>query len=102
MGTCTMSCAVCVLATKVMYSGKAMMTMPRMSTKCEMAVARGRRSTISVIHLAFYVTELDDGEHHHDGHQHHGLRGRAAQVERLETVVIHLVDQDGRVLARPA
>ena len=33
--------------------------------------------------------------------QHHRLRGRAAQVQRLETVVVHLVDQDGRVAPRP-
>ena len=56
----------------------------------------------SVVHLLLDVAELDHRQRDDDDHQHHRLRGRAAEVERLEAVEVHLVDEDRGVLAGPA
>src|SRR5574343_717594 len=98
MGTCTMSCAVWVDATKARYSGKPTMMTPSTMMRCENAFKNGLRSTISILHFLLNVAELDHGEHHHDGHQHHRLRSRSAHVHGLEAVVVDLVDQDRGVL----
>jgi hypothetical protein len=58
--------------------------------------ARPRRASPSVVHLLLDEAELDDGERDDDRHQHHRLRRRAAEVERLEAVVVDLVDEDPR------
>src|SRR5690606_17476580 len=47
-----------------------------------------------VLHAAFDVAELGDGEGDHDGHEDHRLRRRAAEVEAFDAVAEHLVDQD--------
>ena len=49
-------------------------------------------------HLAFHVTELEEGQDHDDEHQHHGLGRGAAEVEPDEAVVENLVDEGFRGL----
>src|SRR5262245_45372064 len=92
---------------KVMYTGNITISTPSTSVRCEIAVAMGRFSIIwggvrLVVNPLLDVAELDDRERHQDAHQHHRLRGRGAEVERLEAVEVHLVDEDRRVLARAA
>src|SRR5450432_1688542 len=102
------------------------MATPSSRMPCETKSSRGRRSTItagrraaprpaapprgaaneesvgvpSVVHFLLDEAELDDGERDDDRHQHHRLRRRATEVERLEAIVVDLVDEDRRVLAR--
>src|SRR4051812_1564166 len=86
-----------------MITGNITRAAPSTRTRCEKKVSTGRFSTsISVLHFLLDEAELDDRERHHDQHQHHGLRGRSIDVERLEAVVVKLVDEDRRLLARAA
>ena len=77
--------AVCVDATKARYSGKATINTPSTITRWLRTTRVRLRSTMmaepsSVLHFLFDVAELDDGQCDDDHHQHHRLRGRAAQV----------------------
>ncbi|KZS01422.1 Uncharacterized protein APZ42_001930, partial [Daphnia magna] len=56
----------------------------------------------SVLDFFLDKTELHHRQRHHDQHQDHRLRGRAAHVQRLEAVVVNLVNQNGRVFAGTA
>ena len=46
------------------------------------------------MHLALDEAELNERERDDDGHQHDRLHRRAAEIERLEAVLVNLVDQD--------
>src|SRR3990172_10795095 len=104
------SSSLSVEATKVTYSGKATAATPSSSTACVNSVSQGRFSTISsraarrpsVLHRALDEAELDHGERDDDEHQDHRLRRRAAEVGRLDPVVVDLVDEDLGRLPRAA
>src|SRR6266404_1755951 len=105
MGTLRICSSVSVEATNVTYSGKAITATPRISTTWENTVRPGRFSTMgppSVLHLALDEAELQRRQDDDDAHQDDRLRGRAAEIGGLHAVVIHLVDEDLRVLRRAA
>src|SRR5690606_20330189 len=105
MGAARISSAVRVAPTKVSQTGKATIATPASSTRWQATRNPRRFSTMarpSVPDPAFDETELQDGERDDDRHQHHRLRRRAAEVESLEPVRVHLVDEDRCGLSGPA
>src|SRR5438105_1368344 len=56
----------------------------------------------SIVDIPLDVAELDDGQRADQEHEDDGLRGRAAEVERLESVAVDLEDQCRRGAARSA
>src|SRR4051812_29182706 len=96
---------------RAITTGNITSSAPQTSSRCEKKVRAGRRSIMRfcrgrrwmpslVLHLLLHEAELDDRQGDHDGHEDDRLRRRAVDVQRLEAVVVDLVDQDGGFLAR--
>src|SRR6266849_9293362 len=91
-------------ATKASHTGTTKTATPRASTACAAMVKAGLFSTMrtSVVNLALDEAELRQRQRYHDGHQHHRLNRRSAEIKRFEPVLEHLVDQDRGGVARTA
>src|SRR5437868_11702088 len=50
----------------------------------------------SIVDIPLDIAELNDGQYADQEHEHNGLRGRAAEVERLEAVAVDLENQGRR------
>src|SRR5262245_61996408 len=94
--------SVSVDATKVIQSGNAIAATPSSRIACEKNVSQGLFSTILVLHLALDEAELDHRERDDDEHDDHRLGRGAAEVGRLDPVVVDLVDEDVGRLRGPA
>src|SRR5258708_34548238 len=71
-----------------------MSALPALSTAWARTVSTGRFSTMLILDLALDEAELGDGKRDHDQHEDHRLRRRAAEIPRLDAVVVDLIDED--------